>query len=100
MSFTQPTQDELWVATFGDGIYVVDVKTNRILRNIRKNEINSNSINANELGALYTDDSGLIWVGNWVAGVNRTNSKNSAFRTLSPNHNNPYSISNGEISSL
>ena len=97
---TQPTDNEVWLATFGGGISVFNTQSNKIVKHLKHNPTNKNSINLNDLGSIFTDASGLIWVGTWGAGLNRTNSKNAAFRALSSNPSDKKTLSHGQVNAI
>ncbi len=99
-SITQPKDNEVWLATYGGGISVFDINQNRIVKNLRHNPSNPHSIVLNSITSIYTDDSGLIWVGTLGRGICRTNSKNTAFRTLRRNPDDPHSISDNNINAV
>jgi ligand-binding sensor domain-containing protein/PAS domain-containing protein len=99
-SMTQPTDDEVWLATYGGGISIFDINQNRIIKKIKHNPSNPQSITLDTITSTYTDDSGLIWIGTLGRGVCRTNSINSAFRILRKNPDDPHSISGNNINAV
>lgn len=53
--------DDLWIGSFSDGLYIMNLKSNR-LRSY-KNTADPNSLNSNHIYSIYKDYSGIIWVG-------------------------------------
>jgi signal transduction histidine kinase/ligand-binding sensor domain-containing protein/CheY-like chemotaxis protein len=104
----QPHSDEIWFASYGGGINVVDSATGLVKQTIQHDISVSSSLNHDSLGALLKDNSGLMWIGTWGNGLNLFNPKNRAFKTIrhSPAKSNSLSypdvisiseISNGDI---
>lgn len=82
MSIAQPNSTEVWLGTFDVGIYVVSAEDGRLIKNIRHDVTIPGSLNFDQIGALYKDRSGLLWIGTWGGGMNRFNPSVKAFRTL------------------
>ncbi len=82
VSLIQPNDDEIWLATYGGGIVVLDAQSGALIRRIRHDPAAQGSISLDHVGALWLDASGLIWVGTWGGGLNRFNPYNVAFRSL------------------
>ena len=99
-SITQPKVNEIWVGTMGGGIDVMDPFTLTIKDRIKHIPSESSSIGSNAIGVLFTDNSGLLWVGTWGGGLNRYNTKNEAFRILHHIPSDPNSISNDFVTSI
>ncbi|MDK2594603.1 two-component regulator propeller domain-containing protein [Pseudoalteromonas obscura] len=93
----QPSADEIWLATSGGGITVVDATSTDVIRHIRHEPLNEYSIALDTMGAMLVDDSGVVWVGTWGAGVSRYNPKNGAFRTFVRHLERPNSLSHSDI---
>ncbi len=96
----QPTDDEIWLATYGGGINVLDAHTGKVKSHIRHDISINSGLNLNNLGALYIDRSGLLWIGTWGGGLNLFNPKNSAFRTMRHSPNKADVISHTDILSV
>lgn len=88
--FAEATEDELWIATFGGGIDVVDMESLVIVDRLRHDPVLVDTIGADRVGALFRDRSGLVWVGTWGEGLARHDPHTRAFRPLrfSPNRPN------------
>ena len=55
-------KDRLWIATYGNGVYLIDNKTNKI-NNFKANKNNPFAIHYNDMLCLYEDITGIIWIG-------------------------------------
>lgn len=87
--FAQVGNDELWIATFGGGIDIVNLKTLAIRDRLRHDATLTSSIGADRVGALTVDDAGLVWVGSWGGGLTRHDPSTRAFRQLQHSPTNP-----------
>ena len=96
----QFNQDEIWLGTYGGGIDVLDLKHRIVKKVILHNDSQPHSINMNNIGALFKDRSGLVWVGTWGRGLNRTNATNNSFRYLTYAPGEKYSLSFPDILSV
>jgi len=99
-AISQVNAHEIWLATYGGGISIFDTRKNQVVRYARHNPSNSHSINLDDLGALFTDSSGLVWIGTWGNAINRTNPKNAAFRTLHSNRNDDKTLTDNNIGAV
>ncbi|HEX6098641.1 MAG TPA: two-component regulator propeller domain-containing protein [Thermoanaerobaculia bacterium] len=86
--FAEAVPGEIWIATFGGGIDVVDEQSLAIVDRLRHDPVLPDTIGADRVGALFRDRSGLVWVGTWGEGLARHDPRTRAFRSLrfSPNH--------------
>jgi len=100
MAMAQPTDDEIWLASYGGGIDVLNAKTGAVIDKVKHDDSVASSINLNSLGSLFVDDSGLLWIGTWGGGLNLYNPKNKAFRTLHHSSNRKNSLSYSDILSV
>ncbi len=57
------TDNLLWSATSGGGMYAIDMRTQKIVFNFQKNESNPQSLIDNDIGALYEDSQKTLWIG-------------------------------------
>ncbi|WP_164503608.1 ligand-binding sensor domain-containing diguanylate cyclase [Pleionea sediminis] len=99
-AITQPNDTDIWIGTFGGGIDVVDAKSGKVNQKLRHDASNERSLSSDYIGALLTDESGLIWVGTWGNGLRFYNTHNNAFRTLRHSPYKPMSLSNSDISAM
>jgi diguanylate cyclase (GGDEF)-like protein len=79
---------EIWIATFGGGVDVIDEQSLAVIDRLRKDPTLANTIGADRVGAIFRDRAGSMWVGTWGEGVARHDPRTRAFRALraSPNH--------------
>jgi diguanylate cyclase (GGDEF)-like protein len=99
-SMAQPTADELWLASYGSGIFVLDSQTLRVKNQIRHNVAVNSSLSHDEVGPMLVDQSGLLWIGTWGGGVNRVNPASDAIRTLRHNPEDDAALSDASIYSV
>lgn len=62
------SQEKLWIATYGDGAYLVDFK-NESIAHFVANKTNPYALHYNDVLSLYEDFTGLIWLGTDGAGL-------------------------------
>lgn len=80
--FAEPSPGEIWIATFGGGIDVVDARTMTIVDRLRHDATLADTIGADRVGAILRDRRGVIWVGSWGEGLALHDPSTRAFRTL------------------
>jgi diguanylate cyclase (GGDEF)-like protein len=73
---------EVWIATFGGGIDVVDAQSLQIVDVLRHDPTLDSTLPADRIGAILRDRSGLIWAGTWGEGIARHDPSTRAFRAL------------------
>jgi diguanylate cyclase (GGDEF)-like protein len=76
------TENEIWIATFGGGIDVVDAESLQIVDRLRHDATLDSTIPADRIGAILRDRSGVIWAGTWGEGIARHDPSTRAFRAL------------------
>lgn len=91
--FAPATPREMWIATFGGGIDVVDVETLRIVDRLRADAAVEDTIGGDRVGALLRDRSGLVWVGAWGQGLARHDPSARAFRAIRHSPTRPEGLS-------
>ena len=96
-SIIQTKSDQLWIATYGGGINVIDTKSNAIIKQWRNDAAVSSSISFDSIGALLKDSSGSIWVGTWGGGLNRTSLGSGAFQSIYHSPTKKDSLSHADI---
>lgn len=80
--FAEGAPGEMWIATFGGGVDVVDEQTLTIIDRLKHDPTLNDTIGADRVGAVLRDRSGLVWVGTWGEGLARHDPRMRAFRTL------------------
>jgi diguanylate cyclase (GGDEF)-like protein len=85
--FAQIGPDEIWIATFGGGVDVIDPVSLRIIDRLQHDPALESTVGGDRIGALLRDRSGIVWVGTWGQGIARHDPATRAFRTIrfSPN---------------
>ncbi len=81
VSITQPNSKEIWLATT-NGLAMVDSESGKVNAVAKSNIGVATSLNANDISALFTDRSGLTWIGTWGGGINLYNPLSEAFRYI------------------
>ena len=76
------TANEIWIATFGGGIDVVDADSLQIVDRLRHDATLDSTLPADRIGAILRDRSGVIWAGTWGEGIARHDPSTRAFRAL------------------
>ena len=87
--FAEGVGDEMWVATFGGGVDVVDATTFAVIDRLRHDPSLADTIGADRVGAVFRDRAGLMWVGTWGEGLARHDPRTRAFRSLRFSPNRP-----------
>ncbi len=90
----------LWIATYSGGVDVVDPGTAQVVRRFQHHDGVDSTLASNVIGAILCDRSGLMWIGNWGAGLQRVNTGNHAFRMLRHVPGNPRSLSMENVYAL
>jgi diguanylate cyclase (GGDEF)-like protein len=88
-SFAQAANGEIWAATFGNGIDVIDPTTLKVVDRLRHDAGSTNSIGAGRIGALLADRAGSMWAGSWGGGVARHDPQSRAFLKIRHSAINP-----------
>jgi diguanylate cyclase (GGDEF)-like protein len=89
----QVTADEIWIATFGGGVDVVDPDSLSVLESLRHDPTLENTVGGDRIGALLVDRSGVMWVGTWGQGLVRHDPAARAFRALRHSPERPGGLS-------
>ena len=80
--FAEGAGEEMWVATFGGGVDVVDASTFRVIDRLRHDPTLADTVGADRIGAVFRDRAGVMWVGTWGEGIARHDPKTRAFRAV------------------
>ncbi|ASV29739.1 sensor histidine kinase [Maribacter cobaltidurans] len=73
--------DRLWVATYGQGLYIIDFPSEKI-KHFTADKNNPHTINYNDILSLFQDSSGTIWLGSDGAGLSYYDEYLSKFNSL------------------
>lgn len=73
---------QIWLASYGGGINIVDASDGRVLQHLRHHPAVRNSLSHNMVVPLLLDRSGLLWIGTWAGGLQRFNTKTAHVRML------------------
>lgn len=89
----QASAREIWLATFGGGIDVIDLDTFAVKARLKHDPALPDTIGGDRIGALLRDRSGVMWVGTWGQGIARHDPATRAFRTIRHSPNLPEGLS-------
>ncbi len=92
--------DQIWMATFGGGIQIVDANNGKVLQHLQHDPGLAGSLAANEVKPMLLDRSGLLWIGTWSGGLQRYNTKNWMVRLLQRGQFLPGGLSNANAHSV
>jgi ligand-binding sensor domain-containing protein/signal transduction histidine kinase/DNA-binding response OmpR family regulator len=72
-------EDQLWVGTFSDGLFKIDLKS----KNVKsyKTSLNKSSLNNNNIYSIYKDYAGVLWIGTML-GLHVYNEKTDDFTRI------------------
>lgn len=76
------SRNEIWVATFGGGIDVIDAQSKRVIEHIKRDPSIDSTLNFDSVSSLMKDDTDLLWIGTWGKGLNKYNAHHQAFRVI------------------
>jgi diguanylate cyclase (GGDEF)-like protein len=93
--FAEVAEGEIWIATFGGGIDVVDAASLAISQRLRADPHLPEALSADRVGALLRGSAGLVWVGTWGQGLLLHDPSSRAFRVLRSSPNRPEGLSHG-----
>lgn len=80
--FAEGPAEEMWIATFGGGVDVVDGRSLTVIDRLRHDPVLDDTIGADRVGAVFRDRAGMMWVGTWGEGLARHDPRTRAFRSL------------------
>jgi len=88
--------ENLWIGTLS-GMSKTDLKRKLFTLYRKSNLPNSLDLAGNVIAALYKDDDGILWVGNWGQGLNRINRITGEVEHFSTRQTGNHQISNDFI---
>ncbi len=72
-------ESKLFIGTENEGLYtLIDGQTNKYV----SNSVGSNQISGNSIWSLYEDNSGLIWIGLFMKGLNKVDKLENKFKKI------------------
>lgn len=88
---------EIWLATFGGGIDVIDAESLAVTGRLTHDAALPDSIPGDRIGALLRDASGVMWVGTWGQGIARHDPSTRAFRSIRHSPTKPDGLSHPAV---
>lgn len=71
MSILEDNDENIWIGTFGNGLYNYNIKNNEI-HNFLNDVEDETSLSENEIQIMFIDDSGILWIGTQLgSGINK-----------------------------
>ena len=99
-AINQPSDDEVWIGTYGGGLDIVDAKDGRVKKRLHHDLSVASSIGLDGIGAMLRDRAGQLWLGTWGGGLQRYNPLNRAIRVMRHSPIRPESLSQAEVDSV
>ena len=95
-SLTSDNKGNLWIGTYGLGLFRLNMKTNQLIAvsDFEKNK-KSPAVKFNKV--VYCDDRNNIWIGFWGLGLVQFNPKNGTYKHWFNETNNPNSLSHNDV---
>jgi signal transduction histidine kinase/CheY-like chemotaxis protein/ligand-binding sensor domain-containing protein len=97
---TQPTPDQIWLATNGGGINIVSASDGRVLQRLRHDPATLGSLSIDQISSFLLDRSGLLWVSGQGGGLQRVNTQNKMVRLLRHSPTQRESLTRGNVRSI
>lgn len=79
----QISDTQIWATKLSDGIHVYDIRTKKKLKHLQRDELVNHSLKSSEIRAIYKDDSGIVWIGQWGDGILLHDTKNQYIKPFS-----------------
>ncbi|MDT3695238.1 MAG: two-component regulator propeller domain-containing protein [Ignavibacterium sp.] len=93
---TPGRENELWIGTYGSGLYLLNYKTNKIIKKaIVDNVIKSPS--KNFVKSLYKDRKNRLWIGYWGIGLASLDLVSGKVKNWLNDSNDEYSLSYDDV---
>lgn len=89
---------ELWVATGGEGIYVLDSKF-RLMKKYRQEADNARTLQSNIVRTLQIDKNGTVWVGTFK-GLSVLNPAENSFDNYQADRYDSFSLSHNSVRAI
>lgn len=91
--FAEISPQEIWIATFGGGVDVIDPQNLVVKKRLRADPTLPDAVGGDRIGALFKDASGLVWLGTWGQGLQVHDPAARAFRALRSSPHLPEGLS-------
>jgi signal transduction histidine kinase/ligand-binding sensor domain-containing protein/DNA-binding response OmpR family regulator len=91
------SNNQLWIATYGDGLYIIDYKKNKV-SHFTENKNNPYALQYNDVLCLYQDYTGTVWLGTDGAGLSYYDEHLTKFNVITNNQtpkNTPVDVIRG-----
>jgi signal transduction histidine kinase/ligand-binding sensor domain-containing protein/DNA-binding response OmpR family regulator len=96
-SLASAISDNLWIGTYGSGLFFLDVKNNQIIKQpFDDRRLQTSSVLFNK--AVFSDDQNNLWIGFWGLGLAKINNITHDFKIWqSTTNNNDVGISHNDV---
>lgn len=95
-SLSPGISNDLWIGTYGSGLYYLDVLTGRIKSfQLFGKGLYPESVKYNK--SVYCDKNGYIWIGYWGYGLVSYDSNSGDLKVWQNDHKNPKSLSHNDV---
>ena len=98
-TFYEDKSGNIWVGSFGKGIYMIDPGTDKIKR-IVYDRNNPKSIASDFIHCIFESADNTIWIGTGAGGLNKFNPLDDSFIHYRHDPNNKQSISSDEVTAV
>ena len=98
-TLTPGNNQNLWIGTYGNGLFLLNLKTGKITHWTSNSEI-PGSLGNDYIKSLCFDSSGYLWIGLWGKGLNRFHPTSGEWRYYLSDRDNPNSLSYNDVWSL
>ncbi|HEX7357861.1 MAG TPA: two-component regulator propeller domain-containing protein, partial [Ignavibacteriaceae bacterium] len=98
-TFYEDKTGNIWVGTFGKGIFIIDPAVNKVKR-ITNDKKNIKSIASDFIHCIFESSDGTIWIGTGAGGLNKYNPDDNSFTHYRHNSKNTKSISSDESTAI
>lgn len=89
------TENRIWIGS-GVGLFLFDPVTEK-LTHFAHQPNNANSLSGNNVIAICEDNSGIIWIGNYLGGIDKIYVNKDKFATFRRIPNDPNSLSSNQV---
>lgn len=98
-SLLEDKSGSIWVGSFGNGIYLIDPKTDKVER-IKQEQNNLNSLTNDFVHSIIESKDGTIWIGTGAGGLNKFNPKDKSFVSYRHNPKDENTLRTDEVTSV